>query len=406
VKLLIVGTGAREHALAWKVAQSALLDELHAAPGNPGIAELGRCHPIRIDDVEGLLGLCRQHEIHLVVVGPEAPLVAGVADELRRAGVAVFGPGKAAARIEGSKAFAKEVMEAASVPAAALLHEARAPCVVKADGLAAGKGVFVCRTQEEADSALDRVRELGEDFVVEELLEGEEVSLFALSDGQRVLPLPALQDFKRLRDGDEGPNTGGMGSYSPLPFVDDEEVEELAGLVHRPVIAELARRGIPFVGLLYAGLMLTEVGPRVLEFNCRFGDPETQALVPRLEGDLLGALAAAAHGELAGVGLHAGSTAAVGVVMAAPGYPDAPEPGMAIGGVEVAGATGSLVFHAATALRSGELVSAGGRVLTVVGTGDSVGEAREHAYMGVDQIDFPGAQFRRDIAARAVHVPG
>jgi phosphoribosylamine---glycine ligase len=318
----------------------------------------------------------------------------------------VFGPGKAAARIEGSKAFAKKVMEAASVPAAALLHEARAPCVVKADGLAAGKGVFVCHTQEEADSALDRVRALGEDFVVEELLEGKEVSLFALSDGQRVLPLPALQDFKRLRDGDEGPNTGGMGSYSPLPFVDDEGVEELAGLVHRPVIAELARRGTPFVGLLYAGLMLTEAGPRVLEFNCRFGDPETQALVPRLEGDLLGALAAAAHGELGGVGLHAGSTAGVGVVVAAPGYPDEPESGTAIGGLEVAGATGALVFHAGTALRHGELVSAGGRVLTVVGTGDSVGEAREQAYMGVDQIDFPGAQFRRDIAARAVHVPG
>jgi phosphoribosylamine--glycine ligase len=406
VKVLIVGTGAREHALAWKVAQSALLDELHAAPGNPGIAELGRCHPIRTDDVEGLLGLCRQHEIDLVVVGPEAPLVAGVADELRRAGVAVFGPGKAAARIEGSKAFAKEVMEAASVPTAALLQEPRAPCVVKADGLAAGKGVFVCRTPEEADSALERVRELGEDFVVEELLEGEEVSLFGLSDGQRVLPLPALQDFKRLGDGDEGPNTGGMGSYSPLPFVDDEDVEELAGLAHRPVIAELARRGTPFVGLLYAGLMLTEAGPRVLEFNCRFGDPETQALVPRLEGDLLGALAAAAHGELAGVRLYAGSTAAVGVVMAAPGYPDAPESGMAISGVDVAGATGSLVFHAATALRNGELVSAGGRVLTVVGTGDSVGEAREQAYVGVEQIDFPGAQFRRDIAARAVHVPG
>ncbi|HEY7002772.1 MAG TPA: phosphoribosylamine--glycine ligase [Gaiellaceae bacterium] len=406
MNVLIVGSGAREHALAWKLVQSAQLDELHAAPGNPGMAQLGRCHPIREDDVEGLLGLCRQHEIHLVVIGPEAPLVAGVADELRRAGVPVFGPSKAAARIEGSKAFAKEIMEAASVPTAALLDEARAPCVVKADGLAAGKGVFVCRTQEEVDSALARARALNGSVLVEELLEGEEVSLFALSDGQRVLPLPPLQDFKRLRDGDQGPNTGGMGSYSPVPFVGDEDIEEIAGIVHRPVIAELARRGNHFVGLLYAGLILTEAGPCVLEFNCRFGDPETQALVPRIEGDLLGALAACAQAELEGVDLEVGPTAAVAVVLAAPGYPDAPEAGMAIGGTEVVSATGTLVFQAGTALRHGELVASGGRVLTVVGTGDSIADARDQAYSGVEHIDFPGAQYRRDVAAKAVHVPG
>jgi phosphoribosylamine--glycine ligase len=406
VKVLIVGSGGREHALAWKIAQSERLTELHAAPGNPGIAALGRCHPIRMDDVEGLLGLCRQHEIDLVVVGPEAPLVAGVADSLRRAGVAVFGPSKAAARIEGSKAFAKEVMDAAAVPTAALLDEARAPCVVKADGLAAGKGVFVCRTQEEADAALDRARALGSDVVMEELLEGEEVSLFALCDGRRAVPLAPAQDSKRLLDGDEGPNTGGMGSYSPVPLLDEDDVEELAGLVHRPVIAELARRGTPFVGLLYAGLMLTDAGPRVLEFNCRFGDPETQALLPRIEADLLEALAAGAHGDLTGVELEAGRLAAVAVVLAAGGYPDDPETGVAIGGVEVAGATGALVFHAGTALRHGELVSAGGRVLNVVGTGHSVAEAREQAYAAVEQIDFPGSQYRTDVAARAVHVAG
>jgi phosphoribosylamine---glycine ligase len=406
VKVLIVGSGGREHALAWKLAQSPRLTELHAAPGNPGIASLGRCHPIRDDDVEGLLGLCTQHEVHLVVVGPEAPLVAGVADELRRAGVAVFGPSKAAARIEGSKAFAKDVLVATGVPTAAVLEEARAPCVIKADGLAAGKGVFVCRTQEEAETAVLRAGELGGEIVVEELLEGEEVSLFALSDGQKVVPLPPAQDFKRLSDGDEGPNTGGMGSYSPVPIVADDDVEELAGLVHRPVIAELARRGTPFVGLLYAGLMLTEAGPRVLEFNCRFGDPETQALLPRLDGDLLEALAAAAHGELAGIELGAEPTAAVVVVLAAAGYPEAPERGMQIGGVEVAGATGALVFHAGTALRHGQLVSAGGRVLNVVGSGESVLEARDQAYAAIDQIDFPGAHFRRDIAAKAVHVAG
>jgi len=406
VKVLILGSGGREHALAWKIAQSERLTELHAAPGNPGIAALGRCHPIRMDDVEGLLGLCRQHEIHLVVVGPEAPLVAGIADELRHAGVAVFGPSKAAARIEGSKAFAKEVLESAAVPTAAVLEEVHAPCVVKADGLAAGKGVFVCHTQEEADTALVRARALGGEILVEELLEGEEVSLFALSDGQKVLPLAPAQDFKRLEDGDEGPNTGGMGSYSPVPMLGEDDVEELAGLVHRPVIAELARRGTPFTGLLYAGLMLTDAGPRVLEFNCRFGDPETQALLPRLGGDLLEVLAAAAHGELAGVELDAGSLAAVTVVLAARGYPDDPESGIPIGGVEVASATGALVFHAGTALRHGQLVSAGGRVLDVVGTGGSVSDAREQAYAAVEQIDFPGAQFRTDIAAKAVHVPG
>jgi phosphoribosylamine---glycine ligase len=406
VNVLIVGSGGREHALAWKISQSPALSELHAAPGNPGIAALGRCHPIRSDDVEGLLGLCRQHSIDLVVVGPEAPLVAGVADELRRAGIAVFGPGRDAARIEGSKSFAKDVLAAAGVPTAAVLSEARAPCVVKADGLAAGKGVFVCETQDEADAALESARELGGGVVLEELLDGDEISLFAICDGRAALPLAPAQDYKRLLDGDEGPNTGGMGSYSPVSFVQDEEIEELVELVHQPVLAELARRGSPFVGLLYAGLMLTERGPRVLEFNCRFGDPETQALLPRLEGDFLAALAAAAEGELAGVELGAGPAAAVAVVLAASGYPDAPERGVAIGGAEVAEATGALLFHAGTALRHGQLVSAGGRVLDVVGTGESVNEAREQAYAAVEQIDFPGAQFRSDVAERAVRVAG
>jgi phosphoribosylamine--glycine ligase len=318
----------------------------------------------------------------------------------------VFGPSKAAAQIEGSKTFAKEVLAAAGVPTAALLDEARAPCVVKADGLAAGKGVFVCRTQEAADAALAPARALGGDVIVEELLEGEEVSLFALCDGQRVVPLAPAQDFKRLEDGDEGPNTGGMGSYSPVPMLGEDEIEELAGLVHRPVIAELARRGAPFVGLLYAGLMLTDAGPRVLEFNCRFGDPETQALLPRLDGDILEALVAAANGDLSGIELEAAPTAAVAVVLAAGGYPEEPESGIPIGGIEVAGATGALVFHAGTALRHGQLVSAGGRVLNVVGIGDSISEARAQAYAAIEQIDFPGVQFRTDIAARGVRVAG
>jgi phosphoribosylamine---glycine ligase len=405
VKVLLVGSGGREHALAWKLAQSPTSSELHAAPGNPGIASLGRCHPLRVDDLEGLLGLCREQAIDLVVVGPEAPLVAGLADSLRRAGVAVFGPGAGAARIEGSKSFAKEVMRAAGVPTAAELEHVRAPCVVKADGLAAGKGVFVCRTQSETEEAWRRAQSLGDRVVVEELLEGPEVSVFAVTDGVDAVPIPPAQDFKRLHDGDEGPNTGGMGSYSPVPLLADEEAEEIVELVHRPVLAELARRGAPYVGLLYAGLMLTEDGPRVLEFNCRFGDPETQAVLPRLDGDLLTLLASAAEGRLDARAASASEEAAVTVVLAASGYPEAPETGVVIGGLDEAESTGALVFHAGTALRDGTLVSAGGRVLAVTGTASTVSEARDRAYEAVARIDFPGAQYRSDIALKAaVHV--
>ena len=405
MKVLVVGSGGREHALAWKIAQSPALTELHAAPGNPGIAALGRCHPLRMDDVEGLLGLCREQAIDLVVVGPEAPLVAGLADSLRRAGVAVFGPGAGAARIEGSKSFAKEVMRAAGVPTAAELEHVRAPCVVKADGLAAGKGVFVCRTQAEAQEACKRAQSLGDRIVVEELLEGPEVSVFAVTEGVEAVPIPPAQDFKRLRDGDEGPNTGGMGSYSPVPALADEEVEEIVELVHRPVLTELARRGAPYVGLLYAGLMLTEDGPRVLEFNCRFGDPETQAVLPRLDGDLLTLLASAAEGRLDAAEASATTDAAVTVVLAAKGYPEVPETGVEIRGLSEAEATGALVFHAGTALREGSLVSAGGRVLAVTATAAGVTDARDRAYEAVARIDFPGAQYRSDIAsAAAVHV--
>jgi phosphoribosylamine---glycine ligase len=404
VKVLVVGSGGREHALAWKLAQSPGLEELHAAPGNPGIARLGACHPVRADDAEALLDLCRLLELDLVVVGPEAPLVGGLADVLRHAGVPVFGPGASAARIEGSKRFAKEVMRAAGVPTAAQLEEPRAPCVVKADGLAAGKGVWVCRTQAKAEAAWRRARDLGEEVVVEELLEGEEVSLFALCDGSEALPLPLAQDFKRLRDGDAGPNTGGMGSYSPVPAIGADEVDELIGAVHRPVLLELAARGTPFQGLLYAGLMLTAEGPRVLEFNCRFGDPETQAILPLLEGNFLGALAAAAAGSVGEVELTHSGGAAVTVVLASPGYPEKPETGVAIHGVPEAEETGALVFHAGTAVRGDALVSAGGRVLNVTGTGASLAEARERAYEAVERLDFPGAEYRRDIALRGVGV--
>ena len=400
----MVGSGGREHALAWKIAQSPGLDELHAAPGNPGIARLGRCHPLRADDAEALLDLCREADIDLVVVGPEAPLVAGVADVLRASGVAVFGPSAAAARIEGSKSFAKELMGAAGVPPAPELDEPEAPCVVKADGLAGGKGVFICRNRTEADAARGRARALGERVVVEELLDGEEVSLFAICDGAHAVALPPAQDFKRLDDGDRGPNTGGMGSYSPVPLLSGAEADELVDAIHRPVLQELADRGAPFLGLLYAGLMLPDDGPRVLEFNCRFGDPETQALLPRLSGDLLAALAAAAAGSLVDIELPAADDAAVTIVLASQGYPEAPETGIEIRGVDEAEAAGALVFHAGTAVRGGALVSAGGRVLNVTAVGSSVAEARETAYRAVGRLEFPGALYRRDIAARAVDV--
>jgi phosphoribosylamine---glycine ligase len=393
--VLLVGSGGREHALAWKLSQASSLEELHAAPGNPGIARLGRCHPVRAEDGEGLLGLAGALEIDLVVVGPEAPLVAGVADELRHLGVAVFGPSAGAARIEGSKSFAKEVMRAADVPTAESLSVARAPCVIKADGLAAGKGVFVCHTQEELDAALLSAATFGDSIVIEELLEGEEVSVFALCDGVRALPLPAVQDFKRIGEDDRGPNTGGMGSYSPVAA----DVESLFEAIHQPVLDELAARGTPFVGVLFAGVMLTADGPRVLEFNCRFGDPETQSLLPRLDGDLLELLVAAARGDLSATSMGVGENAAVTVVLAAGDYPAAGDVGTPIEGIADAEATGALVFHAGTALKDDRIVTNGGRILNVTGVDSNVAAARDRAYAACELISFPGMRYRRDIAA-------
>ena len=407
MRVLVVGSGGREHALAWKLAQSPTLTALHAAPGNPGIADLAECHPIRADDAEGLLGLSRSLEVDLVVVGPELPLVLGLADALRRFGVLVFGPSAAAARIEGSKAFAKEIMAAAGVPTAARLPIARPPCVVKADGLAAGKGVYVCRTQAEVDEAM---RELhggaAGDVVVEELLEGPEVSLFAICDGHHALPLVSAQDFKRAFDGDEGPNTGGMGAYAPVSGVGASEARGLVETVHAPVLAELASRGAPFVGLLYAGLMLTPDGPRVLEFNCRFGDPETQAIVPLLDADLLEVLAAAARGDTSGIEIGSAAGATVSVVLAAERYPADGDRGGGITGVDAAEALGALVFHAGTARHGQRLVTNGGRILAVTGRGSSMSDARSAAYDAAGRISFPGMRFRSDIAAAAASGAG
>ncbi len=406
MKVLVVGSGGREHALAWKLAQSSALEELHAAPGNPGIAKLGECHPIRAEDGESLLALARTVPADLVVIGPEVPLVEGVADELRLGGVTVFGPSAAAAQIEGSKSFAKDVMRAAGVPTAETMSVARAPCVVKADGLAAGKGVFICHTQEELDTALRAVSSFGEQFVIETLLEGDELSLFALVDGGNVVPLPESRDYSRVGDGDTGPNTGGMGSYSPVPELDEGQIAELVDSVHRPVVEEMASRGTPFIGCLYAGLILTPDGPRVLEFNCRFGDPETQAIVPRIEGDLAEALLAAATGDLGEVAVGVAPTAAVTVVLAAAGYPESRDIGSLIAGIEEAEALGALVFHAGTAVRDGQLVTSGGRILNVTGVGDTVEEARARAYDAAERISFPGVRYRQDIAAKAVSIAG
>ena len=401
MKVLVVGSGGREHALAWKLAQSPGLTELHCAPGNPGIARHASCHPVLAEDADGLLDLARSLDVDLVVVGPEAPLVAGVADALRHNGVAVFGPGAAAARIEGSKLFAKDVLRAAGVATADTLPIARPPCVVKADGLAAGKGVFVCRTQEELDAALAAVTKLGGAVVVEELLEGSEVSILALCDGTNAVPLPAAQDFKRAFDGDGGPNTGGMGSYSPVAGID---AAQLVGEIHRPVLAELAERGSPFIGVLFAGLMLTDDGPRVLEFNCRFGDPEAQSILPRLEGDVLGAFAAAAAGDATTVELETSPQAAVTVVLAAGAYPARGDAGSPIDGIAEAEEAHALVFHAGTAQRDGRILTNGGRILDVTGIGATVSEARERAYAAAELIEFDGVRYRGDIAAEAALV--
>jgi phosphoribosylamine--glycine ligase len=397
VRVVLVGSGGREHALAWSLARSSHLTELHAAPGNPGIAALATCHPVRADDGEGLLALARSVAAELVVIGPEAPLVGGVADELRHAGLSVFGPSAAAARIEGSKVFAKAVMAAAGVPTAAVLEAPRAPCVLKADGLAAGKGVVVCRTDEELVAGLELARSFSGAVLVEELLEGPELSLLVLCDGTQTVVLAPAQDYKRAFDGDAGPNTGGMGSFAPVPDVDGT-LEELVATCVRPVLDELARRGAPFVGTLFVGLMLTPGGPRVLEYNCRFGDPETQSVLPLVEGDLLAALAAAASGSLAGTTLGRAEGACVTVVLAAGRYPEAGDTGTPIEGIEDAERSGALVFHAGTALHDGRLVTNGGRLLSVTARGSTLAEARASAYRAADLVTIAGARRREDIA--------
>jgi len=416
MRILVVGGGGREHALVWKIAQSPLAEKVFCAPGNPGTARLAENVAVAADDVEALVRWSAENRIDFVVVGPEAPLVLGLADRLSEAGIAVFGPSAAAARLEGSKAFAKEVMAAAGIPTAAYgsfaalgpaLTHARAAggrVVVKADGLAAGKGVVVCGDMAEAEAALrsilvDRVHgEAGARVVVEELMAGPEASVIALVDGERVLVLPPAQDHKRIFDGDRGPNTGGMGAFCPTPTVDAALLADVERSVLLPTVREMARRGSPFRGALYAGIMLTKDGPRVLEFNARFGDPETQPILMRVQGDVVPALLAVARGDLSATTLRIDPRAAVGVVMAAEGYPGRVTVGDAIDGAEGLFPPDVQVFQAGTRRGpDGRIVTSGGRVLTVCALGADRADAAARAYQAIEKVQFRGAQFRRDI---------
>ena len=418
MRVLVVGSGGREHAIVRALSRSSPAPDLLCAPGNAGICAEARCLEVGASDVEAIVAAAREEHVELVVIGPEAPLVEGLADALEEAGIPAFGPSREAARIEGSKVHAKELMREAGVPtashvvlrdreeASAHLACASYPAVLKADGLAAGKGVLICENEREARAAIEVLfveRRFGETSVVlEEHLEGEELSLLALCDGENVVPLAPAQDYKRIHDDDRGPNTGGMGSYSPVPGFDAAEAEWIADAVHRPIVELLRGRETPYHGVLYAGLMLTTAGPKVLEFNCRFGDPETQAVLPRMRNDLLElCLAAREPGGLAGMEAAFSPDWAVTVVLASAGYPASSSKGDVIRGLDAVPA-GIELTHAGTARRDGEIVTAGGRVLNVTGLGGTAAEARERAYEAARMIEFDGKQMRTDIAARAV----
>ena len=423
-KVLVVGAGGREHALVRALLRSPQSPDVIAAPGNAGIArDRVPCFDVGVDDVSGLVALAHEQSCDLVVVGPEAPLVAGLVDACFDAGIKAFGPSAAAAHIEGSKAFAKQIMKAAGVPTAShlVLHDrqealdhlscAAYPLVLKADALAAGKGVVICPTEADARAAVEEFfteQRFGHTTVVaEEFLEGQELSLLALCDGIRAVPMAPAQDYKRIFDGDQGPNTGGMGSYSPVPGFDAAHAKALAAIVHQPVVDELRKRGTPFHGVLYAGLMMTASGPKVLEFNARFGDPETQAILPRLRSDLLHALErAVTPGGLEDFELVWKKLWAVTLVLASRGYPESASKGDVIEGLRSIDSLDTEVLHAGTALRGDQVVTAGGRVLNVTGLGETVKEARRRAYAAAEKVQFDGKQMRTDIALRAVEADG
>jgi phosphoribosylamine--glycine ligase len=422
MRILVVGSGGREHALCWSIAASPLCDKLYCAPGNAGIAEEAECVAIAADDLAGLVEFARRERIDFVVVGPEAPLVAGLVDRLAEAGIKAFGPCAKAAALEGSKAFMKDLCARHGIPTAAygrfseagaarrFIRERGAPIVVKADGLAAGKGVIIAASVAEAEAAVEDMlvkRSFGAaaaEVVIEEFLEGEEASFFALTDGRAALPLASAQDHKRAHDGDTGPNTGGMGAYSPAPAVSDAVARRVMAEIIEPTIKAMAAEGRPFKGVLFAGLMLTAEGPKLLEYNVRFGDPETQVLCPRLKSDLLPALIASHDGQLGNFDLRWHDKAALTVVMAANGYPGSYEKGSVIGGLERAAALPEVtLFHAGTRRdTAGRLLANGGRVLNVTATGRTIAEAQARAYQAVDLIDWASGFCRRDIGWRAV----
>lgn len=420
MRLLLIGGGGREHALAWKLAASSRVEKLYCAPGNPGIGQVAECVNIGMDDNEALVAFALEKKIDLTVVGPEMPLTNGVVDAFTAKGLRIFGPDKAAARLEGSKAFSKNLMEKYKIPTArfavfsdaeeakAYIRKTGAPVVVKADGLAAGKGVVVAETVEEAQAAVDMMLrdavfgEAGSRVVVEEFMQGEEASLLAFTDGYTVVPMVAAQDHKRVFDGDQGPNTGGMGAYAPAPIMTKEMLDRAMREVLQPTVDAMRQEGCPFKGCLYAGLMITDEGPRVVEFNCRFGDPETQVVLPLLESDLVDVIEACIDSRLAETPVAWKDAAAVCVVMAAGGYPGDYRKGDAISGISTAESEGALVFHAGTALKDGRLVTNGGRVLGVTAVDKDILAAIPKAYDAVQNIGFDGVQYRKDIAQRAV----
>ena len=420
MNVLLIGSGGREHALAWAIAASPMLGKLTCAPGNGGIVEIATCVPLDIADHPAVIALCRHEQIDFVVIGPEAPLVAGLADDLAAAGIKHFGPSKAAARLEGSKGFTKDLCAEFSIPtgaygrfkdatgAKAYLAHAPLPIVVKADGLAAGKGVVIAPTRAEAGAAVDACfagafGTAGAEVVIEAFLDGEEASFFALCDGVNVLPLATAQDHKRVGEGDTGPNTGGMGAYSPAPVMTPAMVERTMAEIIRPTVAGMARRGSPFKGVLFAGLMITREGPKLIEYNARFGDPETQVLMLRLKSDLLAALVATADGVLGSFDLRWDDQVALTVVMAANGYPGDYQRGSEIRGLDkAAGVEGVEIFHAGTTRTGGTIQANGGRVLNVTARGRTVREAQARAYRAIDLIDWPEGFCRRDIGWRAI----
>ncbi len=416
MKVLVVGGGGREHALVWKLAQSPRVSQIFCAPGNAGIGKLAQCVPISSEDISALADFAQQQGIDLTVVGPEAPLCSGIVDEFQRRGLRIFGPTKSAAEIEGSKVFCRQLLAKWRIPspkfavfddpneAKSYIHRQGAPIVVKAEGLAAGKGSIVCMTLDEALRAVDRImveREFGDAgrrVVVEEFLEGREASVMVFTDGHTVKPMPPSRDHKRLLDNDQGPNTGGMGAYCPVPDIDAALYDEIVETIMKPTIAALAAEGRPYKGVLYGGLMLTKDGPKVLEFNCRFGDPETQAVLPLLDGDLVEICEAVIDERLHEVEVRWHRGACICVVMASAGYPGTYEKGKVITGIEEAEREeGVIVFHAGTALRDGQLVTSGGRVLGVTAVGKDFAEATEKVYRAVGKIHFEGAHYRRDI---------